>query len=39
MAYFKLKIYQLNTEDAPSFLYPKMPQALAKSDFSSVGKP
>jgi len=39
MAYFKLKIYQLNTEDAPSFLYPKMPQALAKPDFSSVGKP
>jgi hypothetical protein len=24
MAYFKLKIFQLNTEETPSFLYPYM---------------
>jgi transposase len=39
MAYFKLKIFQLNTEDTPSFLYPNMRAASSKSRHSSVGNP
>lgn len=39
MTYFKLKIFQLNTEDTPSFLYPNMQMASAISRLSSVGKP
>jgi transposase len=39
MTYFKLKIFQLNTEDTPSFLYPNMQKASSKSHLSSVGKP
>jgi transposase len=31
MAYFKLKIYQLNTVDKPSFLYANMPTTLSKT--------
>ena len=39
MAYFKLKILQLNIEDAPSFLYHNMHKASDKTHLSSVGKP
>ncbi|MEW6514977.1 MAG: ISL3 family transposase [Pseudomonadota bacterium] len=39
MAYFKLKIFQLNTEDTPSFLYAKMPKASRQTQASAVGKP
>jgi transposase len=39
MTYFKLKIFQLNTEDTPSFLYPNMQKASAPPKLSSVGKP
>lgn len=39
MAYFKLKILQLNTEDAPSFLYQNMHKTSCQSRLSSVGKP
>jgi len=39
MTYFKLKIFQLNTEDTPSFLYPNMHKASPKSHLSSVGNP
>ena len=39
MAYFKLKIFQLNTEDSPSFLYPYMQKASIQTGHSSVGKP
>ena len=39
MQYFKLKIFQLNTEDTPSFLYPNVPSHSAKTDLSSVGNP
>lgn len=39
MAYFKLKIFQLNTEDSPSFLYPYMQKTSTKHDHSSVGNP
>lgn len=35
MAYFKLKIFQLYTEDTPSFLYNRVPSAR----LSTVGKP
>jgi len=39
MAYFKLKIFQLNTEDAPSFLYTRMPCPLRRRAMSTVGNP
>jgi transposase len=39
MAYFKLKILQLNAEDTPSFLYTKMPQASRQARASPVGNP
>lgn len=39
MEYFKLKIFQLNTEDTPSFLYIKMPEASRQTQTSAVGKP
>lgn len=39
MAYFKLKIFQLNTEDTPSFLYTKMPKASHQTPAPAVGKP
>lgn len=39
MDYFKLKIFQLNTNDAPSFLYPYMHKTSVKPGNSSVGKP
>jgi len=39
MAYFKLKIFQLNTEDTPSFLYTKMPKTSRRSPTSAVGNP
>jgi len=39
MAYFKLKIFQLNTDDTPSFLYPSMRKASSKFGNSSVGNP
>lgn len=39
MAYFKLKIFQLNTEDTPSFLYDKMPKTSRQTHLSSVGNP
>ena len=39
MEYFKLKIFQLNTEDTPSFLYPNMHPASSKPPISSVGNP
>jgi transposase len=39
MTYFKLKIFQLNTKDSPSFLYPHMQKASTQPDHSSVGKP
>jgi transposase len=39
MTYFRLKIFQLNIEDTPSFLYPTMQKASIKSRLSSVGKP
>lgn len=38
MEYFKLKILQLNTEDAPSFLYKKMPKTSRRRTVSTVGK-
>ena len=38
MEYFKLKIFQLNTDDTPSFLYPYMRSASMKTGNSSVGK-
>jgi transposase len=39
MAYLKLKIFQLNTEDTPSFLYARMPKTSAASRLSTVGNP
>jgi len=39
MTYFKLKIFHINTEDTPSFLYPDMQKASAQPHLSSVGKP
>jgi len=39
MEYFKLKILQLNTADAPSFLYNSMPTASPSARLSTVGKP
>jgi hypothetical protein len=39
MAYLKLKIFQLNTEDTPSFLYNSMPSASSSARMSTVGKP
>lgn len=39
LTYFKLKIFQLNTEDTPSFLYNKKPMALYKTEMCTVGKP
>lgn len=39
MEYFKLKIFQLNTDDTPSFLYSPMPNASLSARLSTVGKP
>lgn len=39
MEYFKLKIFQLNTEDTPSFLYTKMPKTSCHPLISTVGNP
>jgi len=39
MAYLKLKILQLNTEDAPSFLYNRIPAASRSAGISTVGNP
>ena len=39
MTYFKLKIFQLNTDDTPSFLYPHMQKASSQPTHSSVGNP
>lgn len=39
MAYFKLKILQLNTEDTPSFLYTKIPKTSCQARISAVGNP
>ncbi len=39
MEYFKLKIFQLNTEDTPSFLYTKMPKTSCQAQISAVGNP
>lgn len=39
MEYFKLKIFQLNTEDTPSFLYTKMPKGSCQPQISAVGNP
>lgn len=39
MKYFKLKIFQLNTEDTPSFLYTKMPTRSCHPQISTVGNP
>lgn len=39
MAYLKLKILQLNTEDIPSFLYNRVPTASAAARLSTVGNP
>jgi transposase len=39
MAYFKLKIFQLNTQDTPSLLYTTMPKTSCQPRISSVGNP
>ncbi len=39
MAYFKLKILQLNTKDAPSFLYNPVTPAAPLTRLSTVGNP
>jgi transposase len=39
MEYFKLKIFQLNTEDTPSFFYTKMPKTSCQARISAVGNP
>jgi transposase len=39
MEYFKLKIFQLNTEDTPSFLYTKMLKTSCQAQISAVGNP
>lgn len=38
MEYLKLKIFQLNTQDTPSFLYNRRPTASAPARLSTVGK-
>jgi transposase len=39
MEYFKLKIFQLNTRDTPSFLYNRASPATLLTRLSTVGKP
>ena len=39
MAYLKLKIFQLNISDTPSFLYNRMPTASPSARLSTVGNP
>lgn len=39
MNYFKLKIFHLNTENTPSFLYKTKPMALRQTEMFTVGKP
>jgi len=39
MTYFKLKIFQLNTKDTPSFLYNRASPAPSLTRLSTVGKP
>lgn len=39
MAYFKLKIFQLNTEDTPSFLYNRKPVASRLTGLFTAGNP
>lgn len=39
MEYFKLKIFQLNTADSPSFLYTQMPGASLSRTMPTVGNP
>jgi len=39
MTYFKLKIFQLNTKDTPSFLYAKMSKRSCCPQISTVGNP
>lgn len=39
MQYLKLKIFQLNTEDTPSFLYHRATSVSAGSNIFTVGKP
>ncbi|MFO7541312.1 MAG: ISL3 family transposase [Thiobacillus sp.] len=39
MTYFKLKIFQLNTRDTPSFLYNRVSTAPSLKHLSTVGKP
>ena len=39
MEYLKLKIFQLNTQDTPSFLYRTMPTASSSARLSTVGNP
>ena len=39
MTYFKLKIFQLNTRDTPSFLYNRASPATSLTRLSTVGKP
>jgi len=39
MEYLKLKIFQLNTKDTPSFLYQCMPIASPPARLATVGKP
>ena len=39
MQYFKLKIFQLNIEDVPSFLYTTMPKTSRQAQISAVGNP
>jgi transposase len=38
MTYLKLKIFQLNTEDTPSFLYSRLPSSPRGRGISTVGK-
>ena len=39
MEYFKLKIFQLNTKDTPSFLYTKIQKPSCQPRISAVGNP
>ncbi len=39
MEYFKLKIFQINTKDTPSFLYATMPRTSCPPRISAVGNP
>lgn len=39
MTYLKLKIFQLNTDDAPSFLHPRLPAASRSRSLTTVGNP